>query len=598
MTKRDSDVRLAAFALTALPFLLAYNVPPSPTVFNQFLSVAAWGCAGMVICPASRPKRSWPLHAAFLALLAGVQWSWLFGHLPAAIGLSTVLLLMVAMLTAWAGTDVAARPNGLNVFCAFAWAVLWTGLLSVGVAWVQVFLPAWANGDLIAQSGLPGRAVGNLRQPNHLCSLLLWAVIAAVALFELGRLRWRWACAAVLALVFAVELSASRTGAAALLLLALWGALGRGMSMRARCLLMATPLLYALSYGAMLGWGEFMSQAFGAEARLASAGQGIESPNTRGRIWANALALIAQSPWSGVGFGEFNLAWSLTEFPGRPTAFFDHTHNLPLQLAVELGLPLAALVMGLLLLALWVAWRRSHAAPGAQGVAAMSATMMVLMIGLHSLVEYPLWYAYFLLPTVFAWGYALGTPGIESDARHAVAHAPPPGPLAPGRLIGLLIVMGTAVAMVDYLRVVAIYAPGASAAPLAERIQRGQHSLLFAYQGDYASATSGDTEANVALAFRRAPHFLLDTRLMIAWAQHLAATGQIDLARSLGARLREFRNADADEFLAVCKGPESAAHFQCQPPQTPHAWREFLGPQAHQPMPAPGKAASPASATQ
>ena len=27
-------------------------------------------------------------------------------------------------------------------------------------------------------------------------------------------------------------------------------------------------------------------------------------------------------------------------------AFFDHTHNLPLQFAVELGLPLALLVLG------------------------------------------------------------------------------------------------------------------------------------------------------------------------------------------------------------------------------------------------------------
>ena len=77
----------------------------------------------------------------------------------------------------------------------------------------------------------------------------------------------------------------------------------------------------------MWGWGEFTQQAFGAEARLAGAGNGIESPNTRSRIWANALAMIAREPWTGVGLGEFNLAWSLTAFPQRPTAFFDHTHN-------------------------------------------------------------------------------------------------------------------------------------------------------------------------------------------------------------------------------------------------------------------------------
>ena len=33
--------------------------------------------------------------------------------------------------------------------------------------------------------------------------------------------------------------------------------------------------------------------------------------------------------------------------------------------------------------------------------------VLVLMIGLHSLVEYPLWYAYFLLPTAFAFGLGL-----------------------------------------------------------------------------------------------------------------------------------------------------------------------------------------------
>ena len=42
----------------------------------------------------------------------------------------------------------------------------------------------------------------------------------------------------------------------------------------------------------------------------------------------------------------------------------------------------------------------------AQG-AARAGWVLVLMIGLHSLVEYPLWYSYFLLPAAWAWGFAL-----------------------------------------------------------------------------------------------------------------------------------------------------------------------------------------------
>ena len=563
--------RTAVALLTAAAPLLAYNQPPSSTLLNQCLALGLWGAFVLALAPGRLSLQGWPLQAALLALAAGVLWSWGPGSLPPSMALSALGLLGAAMLLAWAGTEAGRQRDAVSTFAAFAWGLLLAGLLSVIVALIQVFAPSWADGDLIARSGLVGRAVGNLRQPNHLCSLLLWAVIAVVGLLELRRLQLGLAVAAVVALVFAVELSASRTGAAGLLLLVLWGVLGRGLSRNARGLLLATPLIYAASYGAMLAWGEWAQQSVGAEARLASGG-GIESPNSRARIWANAMTLIAREPWTGVGFGEFNLAWSVTAFPNRPTAFFDHTHNLPLQLAVELGLPLAALVLALLATALVLAWRRSVRNEGERRVAATAASMMVLMIGLHSLVEYPLWYAYFLLPTAFAWGFALAAP----------AHAPlPPRHGLGGVLAGTLLVAGAALATLDYLRVVVIYAPGDGAAPLAERIERGQRSVLFDYHADYAAATAPEPGPGSALAFERAPHYLIDTRLLTAWARHLAASENIDLARTLAQRLREFRNAEADEFLSVCRdGPAEA--FQCQAPASAHGWREFLAPAAAQ----------------
>ena len=63
------------------------------------------------------------------------------------------------------------------------------GALNAGIGALQVFAPGWPDGDWIARSGLPGRAVGNLRQPNHLSSLLLWAAIATVGLLQMRRLR-------------------------------------------------------------------------------------------------------------------------------------------------------------------------------------------------------------------------------------------------------------------------------------------------------------------------------------------------------------------------------------------------------------------------
>ena len=115
-------------------------------------------------------------------------------------------------------------------------------------------------------------------------------------------------------------------------LLALWGVVDRRLVRRTRGMLIAAPLVFLLAWLAMSAWGQMAEHNFGGAARLAE----TDISGSRFGIWANALSLIAQQPWLGVGFGEFNFAWSLTPFPGRPVAFFDHAHNLPLQLAAEL----------------------------------------------------------------------------------------------------------------------------------------------------------------------------------------------------------------------------------------------------------------------
>jgi low affinity Fe/Cu permease len=52
-----------------------------------------------------------------------------------------------------------------------------------------------------------------------------------------------------------------------------------------------------------------------------------------------------------------------------------------LQLAVELGLPIALLMMGLLFWALWWAFSRVWRLAGDAGVAARSTLMIVVVVG-------------------------------------------------------------------------------------------------------------------------------------------------------------------------------------------------------------------------
>ena len=48
---------------------------------------------------------------------------------------------------------------------------------------------------------------------------------------------------------------------------------------------------------------------------------------------------------------------------------------------------------------------------------------MVLMVTLHSLLEYPLWYSYFLLPTAFAFGLCLAEPADRRASSRARSNA-------------------------------------------------------------------------------------------------------------------------------------------------------------------------------
>ncbi|NML16318.1 PglL family O-oligosaccharyltransferase [Azohydromonas caseinilytica] len=564
---------LAALLACCVPALVAFNLPPSATFFNQAAALALWGLFAALL-GAPRWRSGARAASALLAVLGLLAMSVLGSAavaLPGSLAASALGLLLAALVLAWSGAALApaARSAALQAFC-LGWVVV--GVLSTAIALVQVFAPAWADGVLVARSGFPGRAVGNLRQPNHLSSLLLWSLVALVPLHEAGRLRTQTAVLLGALLVVGIELSGSRTGTVGLLVLALWGVVDGRLARSSRLLLLGAPLFYAAW---ALALKTLQSGALGAATRLGEA----DVSGSRFGIWRNTLALIEQQPWAGVGFGEFNFAWTLTPFPGRPVAFFDHTHNLVLQFAVELGLPLAALLLALLALALWQAGRRSVSVAGAEGAALRAGVVVLVLMALHSQLEYPLWYAYFLLPTAWIWGACLGAQAAAQPVPATEAAHYPPLAL---RLPGLLLTAGAVLALVDYSRVVSIFAPTPTAGPLVQRIETGQRSWFFAHHADYAAATTATEPIDALPDFARATHFLLDTRLMQAWAEALADAGELDRARHVAQRLREFHYPQSEPFFAPCADKAVMAGnvkpFQCEAPQRALGWRDFVAP--------------------
>jgi hypothetical protein len=385
---------------------------------------------------------------------------------------------------------------------------------------------------------------------------------------------WRAAAVgAIICLIFGDVLTVSRTGTICIILLALWGVLDRKLSRFTRVLLLVAPLIYGLCWFGMSVWGPAAGAGFAGDAQLSKS----DLSSSRFAIWSNTFELIKRNPWLGVGWGEFNFAWSLTPFPGRPVAFFDHTHNLPLNLLVELGIPLGTLVLALLAWSLWKAFVACRITPHPQSTMVRTAFVMVLMMVVHSMLEYPLWYAYFLLPTAFALGICLGHSTSPTEADQDT----PASPRLRRTLViaSLLLAAGTVFSVFDYLKVTKIFSvDDDDTPPLSYRIAQGQKSVFFAHHADYAAATVATHPSTAWKAFRRAPHLLLDTRLMMAWATAYAEKGDVERARYIADRLREFRNPDSAEFFALCDKPRPPGipePFQCKPATRQFTYEDF-----------------------
>ena len=179
------------------------------------------------------------------------------------------------------------------------------------------------------------------------------------------------------------------------------------------------------------------------------------------------------------------------------------------------------------------------------------------------MLEYPLWYAYFLLPTAFC---------VRPVAWRDRWRAKPPqrrarAPASPRRtrLAALLLVLGGTFALYDYMRVVVIFAPPADAGPLEQRIADGQQERpLRATTPTMPTANCRRAPGQVMSAFTRARTTCSMPALLMAWARALAERGESDrvtLRRAAPAGIPQRRRPD--EFFAPCAAPGSAAAFPC-----------------------------------
>lgn len=296
---------------------------------------------------------------------------------------------------------LGAMPRPAVPVEALAGGVLMCALLQSLAGLAQLL--GWKLGGLV-MAKIHLQAFGNIGQANHYADLIFLGLASGCLLYARRNLRgWLWLPLAAW-LTLAAAASASR-GALLYTLafgvlggVSLWRGdapgrrLGRGLLWVALC----SVLMQAwVTYGHALDALDVMT-AIGRAGDAGSNGQRLYN-------WTAAWQAIVAHPWLGLGPGSFYTASIEAMFHTPPASFpkfAEHAHNLPLNMAAELGLPLAVLLtVGVLCWFVRQMWARPTA-PRFWALACVS------VMGLHSLVEYPLWYAYFIVPLGLAMGVA------------------------------------------------------------------------------------------------------------------------------------------------------------------------------------------------
>ena len=408
--------------MVSVPFLLPYHYFPFPTFYTEWFAFAAGLAALCVMCVApSRhavpvPAMSPGLFALTAVLVVQVALGEVAYPLRSALGaLYSIWAALIVMLGAWLGSEMGEN----TVSHSLQWWLAVAGALAAASGFFQLYHTPLPAGVAVVQQ--PSSFMfGVIGQSNNFANYLGAALLSVAFLHSRNVLGTAAALLMALLMATGMALSGSRTS---------WGYMGISLIFIPLLLRRDSPeaagkvlrvAAFAVVVFSLVQVLNFYTDVFTSpEGRPYSAGERLfrylESDSASGertvriQLFLYAWLMFLSNPILGVGFGEyagraFELAGSL---PGPVTVGLDrHAHNLFLQLLAETGI--AGFLCVAVPLASWF-YRMPWRALTSERCWAIG---VLAIMGLHSMVEFPLWHADFL--GAFALLFGLASPAFAA----------------------------------------------------------------------------------------------------------------------------------------------------------------------------------------
>ncbi len=396
-TLRLTHISLALVALMwVFPFLHVSHAYPITTFYQEWWS-GLLGVMAMALLVESSywDKPEVPRIAQLpLVLIVVVLLQWLLGRVSYFDqALLFVMYLLFAMLLMLLGARLREILGIQKLSYLLAIALLVGAELNAFVGVLQHF--SWHTiFDHVVIAKMSAVVYGNLAQPNHFANYIALGMISLGFLFQKKKIKFPYVVLLAVPMLFVMTMSASRSSWLYLLLMVVMAGWWSRRDASLKPLLRYSVLLIA-GFGLMhlVVQMQVMTTETGSINTVARLLDHEETGDIRLYLWHEAGLMFMHSPLLGVGFGQF--AWQhfqlLPELKqSNILGLYNNAHNLVMQLAAETG------AIGLLIffasIFVWVNAVRKIKLEAEHwwGYAILG------VLAIHSLLEYPLWYCYFL----------------------------------------------------------------------------------------------------------------------------------------------------------------------------------------------------------
>lgn len=337
-----------------------------------------------------------------------------------------------------AGFNLSDTPDKREkIFKLFSFALLIVGLVS---SWIAIF--QWLNLNSYFSTWMytfkGNRPYANLAQPNNLATLLTISLLACLYFYEKRIIKNVYLIPYSIILLFSIALTQSRTTWVVCLFILLylpikqWRAPARFSTLK----LLSWIAVFVLFIGFLPALNSWVALVF--NHNMVETNSVIERASSgyhRLSMWQQQWVALMQQPWFGYGWNQTGIA-QIAAFDTHPShEWYKSAHNIVFDLLIWNGVIIGGLMI--VYFSAWLYWLNK----GVKDTVSIVAMLMVYAILIHGMLEFPLHYAYFLLPAGFLLGIVQSQyqrlPAVKVSGKSFV-------------LIAILIIIGSAVSVRDY----------------------------------------------------------------------------------------------------------------------------------------------------